>query len=182
MAVIVMAILLLPEYLRAQHPTEAGAQYVATFTGEADILSTADVKSGYETTVWLVGGNYDYVLRLSSLEFSGTGTCIALNSVPLDDIVRDVTRAAVKKGVLLGYPGCSTSAFSATVRVWTEACGLRTGSGCGTTFAPCGTAWVYRGYDVDCPGTGAAAIEEAGGTYSTCSGQCEGTHNETGLE
>ena len=182
-AVIMSVILLFPEILFAQHPAEPAAQYVTSFTGSADILSVTGANAGYEITVWLVNGQYDYVLRLSSLTFANSTDCNAVNNVPLDEIVRDVSGAAVKQGVGSGYPSCSTTAFTHPVRVWVQACGTRSGTGCLTSFSACGTSWIYRSYTVDCPGTGeAATIECTGGTYSSCSGQCSPTHQETQLE
>ncbi|MCB0713125.1 MAG: hypothetical protein KDD67_12410 [Ignavibacteriae bacterium] len=176
-AIFAIAVLFLPDILYAQHPVEPTAQYVTTFTGTADILSATDVQSGYEVTVWLVNGNYDFVLHLSSLTFSGSGVCSTLNSVPLNEIARDVADAVVLKGVESGYPGCSTSSFTKPVRVWIEECGTRSGSGCSAEFSACGSSWIYRGYSIECPGTGGAGtIGKTGGTYSSCSGQCSSTH------
>ena len=49
LAVVMIAVFFVPNYLVAQqqHPTVPGAQYVTTFTGEAEILSTSNETANY---------------------------------------------------------------------------------------------------------------------------------------
>lgn len=166
------------------HPTESTAQLVTTFDGEFPLSSATDTISHYEITVWLIStGEYDYTLELSNVTFTKdeTGNCSQLDNVLLNTIIQEIADHAVEKGVSLGYPACNTTSYERPVRVFCESCGERSGSGCSTTFAACGTEWEHREYEVDCPGDGnLATITLDGGDYSDCSSHtnCEATYIE----
>ena len=173
--------------LRAQiaHPVDSLASVVDSFSATVELSGTVTTETDYEIIVWLLGnGEYDYQFMVDELTFSSTDGCSGLASVSLSEIAGAVANDAIVVGVGLGYPMCDTMAFVEDVRIWTNACATRSGSGCSTSFSPCGNEWTYRRYEVDCSGDGNPDIYKVSGQTGDCSGEsgCESTYIEPSLE
>lgn len=152
--------------------------------GSASLLDafsvTAAVDNGQvhgEITVWLTsGGDIDYAVDIETMTYSGT--CSDITAATLHEIVEAVADEAIMEGVARDYPGCALIPFDRDVRIWSAACGDRSGTGCGTDFAACGATWAYRLYGVYCAGDLSPIITQKSGTGSTgCSGTCEPSYD-----
>ena len=166
-------LLCIPYVLKAQsHPTLPEAVLVASTSASIPAPSPAlGADIDYEMTIWSIGGgNYDYVLDVRDIEFSGDG-CTGLPSVLLSEIVQAIGDDAIKAGVKAGYPGCGSTTFDKDVRIFVQSCASRSGSGCSTTFTPRGSSWSYLLYNVYCNGSEDATITQETGQESDCSDQ-----------
>jgi len=152
------------------HPSEPNAVYVDDYTESVPI--TADVDVQYIVILWLLpNGNYDAQVSVGSLSFSGSN-CSPITTTSLYAIMETISDDAVAVALSHGYPSCGMSAWSKPFRVWVEECGIRSGTGCSTSFSPAsGTGWGYRSYGLTCPGTGSpATVTQGGTTGDLCTG------------
>lgn len=147
-------------------------------------MPAAVSETHYEIIVWLLGsGEYDYQCDVGTLAFTGNDGCNGLNLVSLSDIADAVADDAIGRGVSLGYPSCGAPASGRRVRIWTNVCAMRFGTGCTTTFLPCGPGWSFRRYRVKCPGIGVPDIVKEPGQAPDCPGLpgCEASYDKINL-
>lgn len=156
------------------HPTNSSATLATTFEIDVPLTGALDIETHIEVTVWLIGSNdYDLVFSIPDLEFSGTN-CAGMSAVSLVSVVSDVVPDAVQQAVDLGYPACSSTAYSATMNVFTESCGDRSGTECETTWSACGSDWSYKKYDLVCAGDSSPLdVDLSTGSDSDCTSHSE---------
>lgn len=150
------------------HPAEPDAVYQGSFTIDITISSTSEVRC--DVCTWRVsGGGIEFTIDESSIRMNG-GSGSGIDTYLLFDLI---ARAAVERGIALGYLSCGGSCLEGTgTKVYHASCVERTGAGIDTRFIPCGAVPVgYRSYSVCCPvGEGSPIIT----TRSISGVQCAG--------
>lgn len=151
------------------HPDDPTAQYLGSF--KIAIVGTENgTTCSDQVIVWqLSSGRTDYVLDPNAISISAP--CTGIDGLSTSALFSMLAQAAVTQGVAAGFSLCPANCSDGSlVRVYFPACVNRTGSGCSTSFPPCGSNYSTRDYTVCCPTSGATLLTLLSSFCPSCTG------------